>query len=151
MDAITPTTQLSIPNIDLATLRTVLAECQEQHPEYGGRWHRAAMIVALRHISPALADVAGWWVPSEIDPDKEYFVVQLGARNWTCSCPDYKQRGGPCKHALAVQLLQACECREPGNNLAAFPERVYTDDDRFVLTPLGEAALTADLEPTPAA
>ena len=125
----------------------MLAECQEQHPEYGGRWHRAAMIIALRSISPALADVTGWWVPSEHDPDKEYFVVLVGVANWTCTCPDYKQRGGPCKHALAVQLLQACECRELGTNLTALPERSYSDDDRFELTPLGEAALAAEMPP----
>jgi len=69
-----------------------------------------------------------------------------------CLCEDYKQRGGPCKHALAVRLLHACEDREAAREPIAFPARAYSDEDRFELTPQGLAALEQpepDPEPDP--
>jgi hypothetical protein len=149
--AITHPTQDSAPAISLATLRQVLAECEQAHPERGSRWHHAAMIVALRRIELAMADVAGWWVESEYDPEKEYFVVKLDFGVWSCRCPDFQQRGGPCKHALAVQLLDECERREAaGPNVVPFPIPRYGENDRFELTDKGLAAATVD-EPEPAA
>ena len=59
-------------------------------------------------------------------------------------CKDYEQRGGPCKHALAVRLLQACEQAEAEHQAAEpipFRPRAYADSDRFELTPKGEAYL----------
>jgi hypothetical protein len=151
VEAITHPTQDSVPAISLATLRQILAEYQQAHPERGTRWHHAAMIVALRRIEPAMADVAGWWVQSEYEPEKEYFVAQLDFGIWTCRCPDFQQRGGPCKHALAVQLLDACERRQAaGSNVLPFPIGRYRETDRFALTDKGLAAVMAD-EPEPAA
>ena len=140
-----------VPTFGVNILREVLAELQAQEPERGCRWDRAATIVAIRRIerSPAGA----WWVESECEPGKEYWVCQPLGHVWTCTCQDFQRRGGPCKHALAVRLLQACETREGGSPppaLLAFPTRYYSDSDRFELTPLGEAVLEATA-PTPAA
>ena len=113
---------------------------------------RAARIVALRRIQPGQG--GGWWVESE-GGKGEYWVYlsERGYRADRCTCPDYKERGGPCKHAIAVRLLQACERAEAHHAAPApipFPTPTYTDADRFELTAKGEAALTAQ-EPTPVA
>src|SRR5262249_38062318 len=72
-----------------------------------------------------------------------------------CLCEDYKQRGGPCKHALAVRLLRACEEREAAREAPApipFPQRAFSDEDRFELTPKGLAYLgSTDPDPDPPA
>ena len=110
------------------------------------------MIVALRRIEPTAA--GAYWVQSECDPDREYWVCQPLPRIWTCTCKDFEQRGGPCKHALSVILLQACEAREertPPPAPIPFPARVYSDADRFELTAKGEAYLDGLQAPTPAA
>ena len=131
------------PSFSLATLRDVLAEMEQAHPERAGRLVRAANIVAIRAI--AATAHGNCWVQSECDPTTEYLVVYVPQFNvWTCTCKDFQQRGGPCKHALAVQLLQACEARErgPAPPPIALPARCYADDDRFELTALGVAATT---------
>jgi hypothetical protein len=93
----------------------------------------------------------GYWVQSESDADKEYWVVPCDHGVWVCNCQDFKQRGGPCKHALAVQLLHECERREAaGPNLVPFPMERYSDTERFILTPKAEAYLSAQ-EPGPVA
>ena len=139
----TPRIQSSAPAFSLASLRAVLAEMEAAHPECGQRLVRAANIVAIRQIERTAR--GNYWVQSECDPTSEYMVVllpELGV--WTCTCKDFQQRGGPCKHALAVQLLQACEARErgPAPPPIALPARCYADDDRFELTALGVAATT---------
>ncbi len=55
MQTTTPQAQDTTPAITLATLRAVLAKGQAAHPELAPRMERAAMIVALRSISPAMA------------------------------------------------------------------------------------------------
>ena len=55
----------------------------------------------------------------------------------SCSCPDYQRRGGPCKHAIAVDLLRAAYRRET----AMLRALDYGQLDRFELTPKGEAYL----------
>jgi hypothetical protein len=155
MYAITPQAQdtTAAPAFGFQTLRTVLAELQAAHPERATRLDRAAMIVALRQIEQAMAGPGAWWVQSESDPTTEYYVVALPSGRYSCTCKDYQQRGGPCKHALAVVLRAACEDRERGNTRPpaplAFPTRCYGDDDRFELTPKALAAL--DAPPTTAA
>ncbi len=145
MAPISPRIQSSAPTFSLATLREALAELRTEHPEREWRLIKAANIVAVRRIERG--EGAGWWVQSECDPTKEYWVFED-----RCTCQDYKQRGGPCKHALAVELYQRCERREaeeidptalPGNPVP-FPERAYSDADRFELTPPGYAILAAD-------
>ncbi len=150
-----PIAQSSAPAISLATLRAVLAKGQAAHPELACRMDRAAHIVALRRIEPSIAPAnrgACYWVQSECS-DREYFVV-LSERGYfadQCSCPDFKNRGGPCKHAMAVRLLQACEREEARlGGATPIPTRAYSDDDRFELTELGEVYLTAQ-QPDPAA
>jgi hypothetical protein len=150
----------------LGTLREALAELKAQEPERGIRWDRAAAIVALRTIKPGYT--SGTWVESECETGKWYWVLQVPSGNWTCICPDYQQRGGPCKHALAVRLLQACEAKEAARVAASQPcaacgqpdlltaglcepcirrEAAHDPDAPipYVLTPQAEAALA---EPT---
>jgi hypothetical protein len=71
---------------------------------------------------------AGYWVESECDPNKEYWVVPCDFGVWVCNCKDFQQRGGPCKHALAVQLFQMCEQREQADNVIAFPTPTLDPD-----------------------
>jgi hypothetical protein len=100
------------PTFSFETLRTVLAKGQAAHPELACRMERAAHIVALRNIAPAMAASnrgTGYWVEAA-DGSTEYWVVldPRGYRGDRCSCPDFRNRGGPCKHAIAVRLLQKC-------------------------------------------
>ena len=85
-----------------------------------------------------------WWVQSETDPTNEYMVVPVPDFDvWSCTCQDFQQRGGPCKHALAVELLQACNERERGPEPPpiTFPQRAYADDACFEVTEAGAAYL----------
>ena len=155
MVAITPESQSSAPEIILATLRSVLAKGEAAHLELASRMERAALIVALRAISPAMAPEnqgTAYWVEAS-DGSREYWVTLAprGYQGDRCNCPDYLGRGGPCKHAIAVRLLQTCEraaARRAG--LTPLPMRAYSDDDRFELTAKGLAAATTT-EPEPAA
>ena len=149
-----PSTQdTTSPAFSLGTLRTVLAEMEAAEPERGARWTRAATIVALRRIEPTAN--GNFWVQSEADPTQEYFVCYLPEFDrWTCTCKDYQQRGGPCKHGLAVRLLLVCAERERGPEPppVALP---FTEADPdapipYVLTPLTDEAL-AEPQPMPAA
>src|SRR4051794_34172939 len=143
----TPSMQSSAPTFSLATLRTVLAELTEQYPDREWRLIKAANIVAVRTIERSPSG-PGWWVESESEAGKFYFVLAVDGRD-TCNCQDYQRRGGPCKHALAAALFQRCERRDAEqadptpDTLLAFPTPAYTDADRFVLTPQGVAAIAA--------
>ncbi|HLH23484.1 MAG TPA: SWIM zinc finger family protein [Chloroflexota bacterium] len=143
-----PTTsvpQAPAPAISLQTLREVLAKGQAAHPELPCRMERAADIVAFRSISPALAPANvghAYWVQAS-DGSREYWVClsERGYRGDRCTCPDYQQRGGPCKHAIAVRLLRACERAEqrqasPPANLVPWPTPTLDPDAPipFVLT-----------------
>ena len=130
------------------TIRTVLARGQAAHPELACRMERAALIVVQRTISPAVAaenQGTCYWVEAS-DGSREYWVVldPRGYRGDRCSCPDYRQRGGPCKHAMAARLLQKCLQVERGPEPppTPFPARTLTDDQPipFVLTARGHAA-----------
>jgi hypothetical protein len=135
-----------VPTFSLATLRATLAELTAEHPTRAGRLVKTANIVAVRAIRPVYG--IGWLVESETEAGKTYWVMPVDAQ-MTCDCQDYRQRGGPCKHALAVELFQPCERRDAdandptGDAVIAFPTTAYTDGDRFSLTPLGMAALAA--------
>jgi hypothetical protein len=136
----TPSIQSSAPTFSLATLRDALAEFE---PEYGQRAVRAANIVAVRRI--ALGESGRvWWVQSEADSTVEYMVVPVPDFGiMSCTCQDFQRRGGPCKHALAVQLLQACEGRGDAPPPIPFPARTLGDDEPipYELTPLAYTAL----------
>ena len=146
----TPSVQSSAPTFSLATLRAVLAELTEEHPDREWRLVKAANIVAVRHMERY--PYGGiLFVQSESQADKTYTVVPT-ERGDTYDCMDYRQRGGPCKHALAVELYTRCERRdaeqhdptaEP-SNVIPFPQQpAYRPEDRFELTPLGYAAVAA--------
>jgi hypothetical protein len=148
-----PTATSAAPTFSLATLRAVLAEMATAEPERGQRWTRAATIVALRSIEPTAQ--GNYWVGSEMDPDAEYIVCYLPAFDaWGCNCKDFQQRGGPCKHGLAVRLMLACEARERGPEPLPIP-LPFTEDDpdapiSYELTAAAIAALNT-AEPLPAA
>jgi hypothetical protein len=106
MDA-TLSTQSTAPTFSLATLRTVLAEMTAEHPERQWRLVKAANIAAVRTVDRY--PYGGiWFVGSECDPGKQYTIVPTENGD-TCDCMDYRQRGGPCKHILAVEMFQRCE------------------------------------------
>jgi hypothetical protein len=145
----TPSIQSSAPTFSLATLRTVLAELTEQYPDRAWRLVKAANIVAVREITAYHG--IGWLVGSETDAAKSYWVQPVNGL-MTCDCMDFRQRGGPCKHVLAVELFARCERRDAEqsdpaadhDNVTPLPTRAYTDADRFELTPRGYAAVAAD-------
>ena len=126
--------------MNLDTLRTVLAELKAAEP--ARRWERALSVLVQCRVQAALSGARGWWVQSECEPSKEYWVCHLPCDVCTCTCQVFAHRGGPCKHALAVRLLQAWEQAE-AENQAAEPiplrTRAYAESDRFELTPKGEA------------
>jgi hypothetical protein len=127
------------PTFDFATLRTVLAEMTAEHPERAWRLVRAANLVAVRDITAYHG--IGHLVGSECDPTRAYWVQPIDGR-MTCDCQDYRQRGGPCKHGLAVELLQRCERAQ------AEAEDPTTAPIGYALTPKALAVLAApELDP----
>src|SRR5215213_5218357 len=140
----TLSTQSSAPTFSLATLRATLAELTAEHPDRASRLVKAANIVAVRTIERSPSG-PGWWVESESEAGKFYFVLPVGGRD-TCSCQDYQRRGGPCKHILATTLYTRCEradAEQTDPSVIPFPTPTYSDTDRFLLTPLGVATLAA--------
>jgi hypothetical protein len=149
-----PQDSTAAPAFGFQTLRDVLAKMQAEHPERACRIERAAMIVALRRIEQALSGPGAWWVESERGDGSEYYVVHLPQWNsYSCTCMDFRQRGGPCKHGLSIELNQRCEAMERGPEPPPipFPARTLTDDEPipFVLTDKALAVL--DAPPTTAA
>lgn len=45
-----------------------------------------------------------WWVASATDPGLWYGVI-LGAMGLVCACPSQQERGGICKHTVAVDIV----------------------------------------------
>jgi hypothetical protein len=93
--------QSSAPTFSPATIATVLARGIAAHPDMALRMDRAATIVERGGVQ---VEPYGWSVASECTEGKAYTVTPDGA----CSCPDFARRGGPCKHAVAVQMQAAC-------------------------------------------
>src|SRR4051812_13309198 len=98
----TLSSQSNAPTFSLATLRTVLAHLSAEHPDRAYRLVKAANIVAVRTIERSPSG-PGWWVESESEAGKFYFVLPVAGRD-TCSCQDYQRRGGPPKHNPATML-----------------------------------------------
>src|SRR4051812_28454419 len=125
----------------------MLAELTAEHPDRAWRLVKAANIVAVRTVERSPSG-PGWWVESESEVGKYYFVFPVDGRD-TCSCQDYRQRGGPCKHILATTLYTRCERldaeqRDPtADGVIAFPQPAYGPEDRFILTDAGGRALAA--------
>jgi hypothetical protein len=125
-------------------LRSVLAELTQERE---WRLVKAANIVDIRDI--VVYHGIGWLVGSECDATKACWVQPIDGQ-MTCDCMDYRQRGGPGKHALAVELYQRCERRDaeqddPTGSVIPFPAPTYDPDrDRFELTAKGYAYLAGD-------
>src|SRR4051812_50116204 len=89
----------------VAQLPAVVATLTTAHPEAAARIERGAALVA----AGAVERVYGvYLVVSASAPDRAYGVIRLGAL-LTCDCPDYRERGGPCKHCWAVVCFEAAE------------------------------------------
>lgn len=132
----------SVPHLDAA-----LATLTAAHPGATVRLERAARLVAAGAVSPVYG--IGHLVASESEPGRDYWVQRVNDV-LTCECPDFRQRGGPCKHGWATVLFTACERldaeqRDPTpGGVVSFPLPAFDlDRDRFVLTPEGHRALTA--------
>jgi hypothetical protein len=100
------TTAPRIPDVSLPTLQALMADLQRAYPHAGARVDHAAFLVLARRVERGLG--AGWWVGSELTPEAEYLVLP---EQGTCTCQDHARHGAlsPCKHRLAVELLQRCE------------------------------------------
>ena len=116
-------------------LSTAVAELTAEHPDREWRLGKAANIVAVRTIERSPSG-PGWWVESESEAGKFYFVLAVGGRD-TCSCQDYQRRGGPCKHSLAVGLLSRATAERHRR------QRALDFGERWELTEAGTAALAA--------
>jgi hypothetical protein len=82
-------------------------------------------------------------VTSASAPDRAYAVMRIGAL-LTCDCPDYRERGGPCKHGWAVV------CFEVAERLDAEQSDPTVQPMPYVLTMRAYTAL-ADVDPLDAA
>ncbi len=87
--------------------------------------------------------------PERVRPRAGVHPALLGClKLWVCNCQDFQRRGGPCKHAVAIMILQACEARERGPEPppTAWPLPAIDPDAPipFELTAKGLAA-TADV------
>jgi hypothetical protein len=100
------TTAPRIPDVSLPTLQALMADLQRAYPHAGARVDHAAFLALARRVERSLG--AGYWVGSELTPEAEYLVLPEQA---SCTCQDHTRHGhlSPCKHRLAVELLQRCE------------------------------------------
>src|SRR5216683_2816288 len=76
----TPSIQSSAPTFSLATLRTALAALTTEHPDREWRLVKASNIVAVRTIERSPSG-PGWWVESESEAGKFYFVLAVDGRD----------------------------------------------------------------------
>jgi transposase-like protein len=90
-----------------------MALTKKDPSEMNGRETRALAMLqdGSRPITKTARNV--WMVPSQTKPALAYLVTRYagrqfsGATRWTCTCPDYENRGQTCKHQYAVQFLLA--------------------------------------------
>src|SRR3954451_18021961 len=136
------------PTTILAHLPAIVAALTAAHPGAACRIERGAALVA----AGAVERVYGvYLVVSASAPDRAYGVIRLGAL-LTCDCPDYANRGGPCKHGWAVVCFEAAErldAEVSDPTVISFPSPAYDPDaDRFTLTAQGLAALAETTHPS---
>src|SRR3954454_16315250 len=131
------------PTTIVAHLPAIIAALTAAHPGAACRIERGAALVAAGAVERA-HNV--YLVTSASAPDRAYGVIRLGAL-LTCDCPDYRERGGPCKHCWAVVCFEAAErldAEASDPTVISFPTPAYdADADRFELTAEGVAALDA--------
>src|SRR5215208_6703025 len=114
------------PTATLPHLRTALAALTAAQPAATIRLERAARLVEAGAVSSVYG--IGHMVASESEPGRSYWVQRVNDV-WTCECPDFRERGGPCKHGWAVVLFTACERLDAEQgaptlaNVTVFPEQ----------------------------
>jgi hypothetical protein len=133
----------------VAHLPAIVTTLTAANPGAACRIARGAALVAAGAVE-RVYNV--WLVTSASTPNRAYGVIRLGAL-LTCDCPDYRERGGPCKHCWAVVCFEAAERLDAeacDPTVIPFPTPAFDPDrDRFVLTAKAHAAL-ASPEHTPA-
>lgn len=102
---------MSTPSTGIITLAScvddLIAEASVQAPALACRLARARAFTdqgAARAIYPA-GDGGNYFVHSACDPTTSYSVSIY--EHGVCTCHDCVNRGGPCKHVLAVKLQHA--------------------------------------------
>ena len=87
---------MTLTSADLTTLQTLVATGKAARPDLASRIERALVVVLFREIEP-LRD--GYY---SIAAERAHYT----ASRQSCTCPDGQQRGGLCKHQLAVGLIE---------------------------------------------
>jgi hypothetical protein len=127
----------------VAHLPAIVAALTAAHRGAACRIARGAALVAAGAVE-RLYNV--FVVTSASTPDRAYVVVRTGAL-LTCDCPDYANRGGPCKHGWGVVCFEAAErldAEASDPTVIPFPSPAYDPDaDRFELTAAGVVVLGA--------
>lgn len=90
-------------------MKTALKDPSEMSP----REARGAAIATNDQRPIAKVARNQWHVPSQSRPALAYVVTSIRhdkhAHRWTCTCPDYENRGTTCKHIHAVHFLHALQ------------------------------------------
>ena len=132
----------------VAYLPTIVAALTAAHPGASCRIARGAALVAAGAVERVYNVYV---VTSASVADHAYVVVRTGAL-LTCDCPNYANRGGPCKHGWGVVCFEATErldAEASDPTVISFPTPAYDPDaDRFTLTAQGLAALAKTTHPT---
>jgi hypothetical protein len=102
-------TQVTMPNVDLDTLRAHVAALAARYPERGSRVERAARIVVFHPIERRAS--GAWFVPRLTDDSRDYCIPTYNS-NPLCQCADFTKRGVHCQHLLATRLLHRLERSE---------------------------------------
>jgi hypothetical protein len=122
----TPT--LSVADVIADLLAQTLPACT---PALAQRLERAAVIATTPYAIHA--GCTGTAVHCLTDWATVYLVSEDGC----CTCPDFTNRGGPCKHRLAVDLLSRATAERNRR------QRARDFGARWELTEAGELALSA--------
>jgi hypothetical protein len=131
-EAAPATVQGITPNVDLTTLRAIVADLQAAHPAAGSRVEKGAALFLFRHVERSAS--GAWYVQSETDADVEYILA-----GDQCTCQDFSRHGdqSPCKHQFCRAIYQRAERLEADANSPI----------EWELTPAAEVALAALGEP----
>jgi predicted nucleic acid-binding Zn finger protein len=79
-------------------------------------------------VQPAQDHAQGpvWVVPSQVGTGT--YVVDPAEPNPTCSCPDYEDRGEPCKHIFAVKYTVRRESSAAGETVTKTLKVTYREE-----------------------
>ena len=70
------------------------------------------LVIAARHRIKQKGK--SWLVPSQTDSHKKYSVIPEG-EHCRCNCPDFEERGLPCKHIFAARYTIEREYSDDGS------------------------------------